>query len=88
MRFGVVARDAVDAAVQFSEFRVQVAKLDALGGATGGVVLGVEIQYQELILDLGQMKNRAPVQGREKSLTICFSIYSYSLTETGLRTHC
>src|SRR5450759_2309143 len=44
MRFEAVARDAVDAAAQFPELRVQIAKLDALGGATRGVVFGIEIQ--------------------------------------------
>ena len=46
MRFQRVARDAIDVDAGAAELAVQVAKVAALRGAAGGVVLGVEVEDQ------------------------------------------
>lgn len=70
MRLEAVARDAVDAAAELDELRMQLAKLDALGGAARRVVLGIEVySTRNLSLACDSWNVLPPVLGREKSST-------------------
>ena len=50
VRFQAVARNAEDHRAEFFELPVQVAELRAFDGASGSVVLGIEIQNDWMAL--------------------------------------
>ena len=64
VRFQRVARDAVDVHPGAAELAVQLAKVAALRGAAGGVVLGVEVEDQALAALISEPERAAAGAGK------------------------
>src|SRR6185437_193492 len=63
MRARAVARHTDDRGTAARELRVQVAEIAGFAGAAGGIVLGVEIQHDPLVLQVGELKRVARLGG-------------------------
>jgi hypothetical protein len=59
VRLDAVARDAVDAAAELLELRIEIAEVLALRGAAGRVVLGVEVEHEGGARGAGEAKGFA-----------------------------
>jgi len=71
VRLQAVARNADDFAAGLGELRMEVAEILALGGASGGVVLGVEVDDQQPGFRFGQPKCLA-ARRRQGEIADCF----------------
>src|SRR5688572_22261676 len=64
VRLYAVARHAVDGAAALLELGIEVAELLPLGGATGGVVLGIEVEDDGSALGAGEAESLAAGSGQ------------------------